>query len=95
MSAYWCARVHVTDPETYAKYAELAGPAIIKYGGTILARGGKQVIFEGGAFERSIVARFPSIADAERCYHSPEYSEARKYAVGAAERHMVAVEGVD
>jgi uncharacterized protein (DUF1330 family) len=85
----------VTDRETYAKYAELAGPAIVKYGGIFLARGGKQVIFEGGPFERSVVARFPSIEDAERCYHSPEYTEARKYTIGTAERHMVAVEGID
>ena len=41
MSAYWCARVHVTDAETYAKYAALAGPAIEKHGGVFLARGGK------------------------------------------------------
>ena len=47
MSAYWCSRVHVTDAETYAKYAALAGPAIEKYGGVFLARGGKQIILEG------------------------------------------------
>lgn len=95
MSAYWVARVHVTDPETYSKYAALAGPALEKHGGVFLARGGKQVILEGGAFERSVVARFPSLEAAEKCYHSPEYTEARKYAIGNAERHMVVVEGVD
>ena len=95
MSAYRCSRVHVSDPESYAKYAALAGPAIEKHGGVFLARGGKQVILEGGAFERSVVVRFPSLKAAERCYHSPEYAEARRYTVNAAERHMVAVEGVD
>jgi uncharacterized protein (DUF1330 family) len=95
MSAYWIARVHVTNPEQYDKYAKLAGPAIEKHGGVFLARGGKQVIFEGGAFERSVVARFPNLEAAERCYHSPEYSEARQYTIGASERHMVAVEGLD
>jgi uncharacterized protein (DUF1330 family) len=95
MPAYWCSRVHVTDPETYAKYAELAGPAIEKHGGVFLARGGKQVILEGGAYERSVVARFPSLEAAEKCYNSPEYTAARKYTIGTSERHMVAVEGVD
>jgi uncharacterized protein (DUF1330 family) len=95
MPAYWCARVHVTDPEAYAKYAALAGPAIEKHGGVFLARGGKQVILEGGNYERSVVARFPSLQAAEKCYHSQEYSEARKYTVGSSERHMVAVEGLD
>jgi uncharacterized protein (DUF1330 family) len=95
MSAYWCSRVHVTDEKAYAKYAVLAGPAIEKYGGVFLARGGRQVILEGGAYERSVVARFPSVEAAERCYNSPEYSEARQYTIGSSERHMVAVEGLD
>lgn len=95
MSAYWVSRVHVTDPEQYDKYAKLAGPAIEKHGGVFLARGGKQVILEGGAFERSVVARFPSLEAAEGCYNSPEYSEARQFTIGASERHMVAVEGLD
>jgi uncharacterized protein (DUF1330 family) len=95
MSAYWCARVHVTNPEMYEKYAALAGPAIKKHGGVVLARGGRQIIFEGAAFERSIVVRFPSLEAAAICYNSSEYSEARKFAVGAAERNMVAVEGLD
>lgn len=95
MSAYWIARVHVTNPESYSKYAALAGPAIEKHGGIFLARGGKQTIFEGGAFERTVLARFPSLEAAEKCYHSPDYAEALKYADGAAERHMVAVQGID
>ena len=69
MSAYWCSRVHVTDAETYANYAALAGPAIEKYGGVFLARGGKQIILEGSQYERSVVARFPSLEAAEQCYN--------------------------
>jgi uncharacterized protein (DUF1330 family) len=95
MSAYWCSRVHVTNAEAYDKYVALAGPAIEKHGGVFLARGGRQVILEGGPFERSIVARFPNIEQAVACYNSPEYTQARQYAAGAAERHMVAVEGID
>jgi uncharacterized protein (DUF1330 family) len=95
MSAYWCARVHVTNPEQYDKYVALAGPAIEKHGGVFLARGGKQVILEGGQYERSIVARFPTLEDAVKCYNSTEYSDARKFTVGSSERHMVAIEGID
>ncbi|OAE99693.1 hypothetical protein AYJ54_32975 [Bradyrhizobium centrolobii] len=95
MPAYWCARVHVTDPETYAKYAALAGPAIEKHRGVFLARGGNQMILEGGNYERSVVARFPTLEDAVKCYNSPEYTEARKHTIGTSERHMVAVDGIE
>jgi uncharacterized protein (DUF1330 family) len=95
MAAYWCARVHVTDKARYAKYAELAGPAIERHGGVFLARGGKQEILEGGPFERSVVIRFPSLEQAVACYNSPEYAAARAFAEGAAERHMVVVEDVE
>lgn len=95
MPAYWCARVHVTDPERYAEYIRLAGPAVEKHGGVILARGGRQVILEGGDYERSIVVRFPTLEQAVACYHSPEYRHAKSFAQGAAERHMVVVEGID
>jgi uncharacterized protein (DUF1330 family) len=94
MPAYWCSRVHVTDPERYAKYVALSGPAIKEYGGVMLARGGAQIIFEGGDFERTVVIEFPSLAAAEACYHSSEYAEARQFTEGASERHVVAVEGV-
>ena len=48
MSAYWITRCHILDPEIYSKYLELAGPAIIKYGGKFLVRGGNQTEKEGG-----------------------------------------------
>ena len=47
MSAYWITRCHILDPEIYSKYLELAGPAIIKYGGKFLVRGGNQTEKEG------------------------------------------------
>ncbi|MEX0590807.1 MAG: DUF1330 domain-containing protein [Xanthobacteraceae bacterium] len=34
-------------------------------------------------------------AAAVACYNSADYGAARKFAEGAAERHMVVVEGVD
>ena len=33
MSAYWITRCHINDQEIYEKYLELAGPAILEYGG--------------------------------------------------------------
>ena len=47
MKGYWITLCHVTDSETYGEYIKLAGPAIQKYGGKFLARGGEQVKYEG------------------------------------------------
>ncbi|WP_292291092.1 DUF1330 domain-containing protein [Marivita sp.] len=92
MPALWIAHVTVTDPDAYAKYAELAGPAIAKHGGQFIARGGRYVQLEGQERPRNVVARFPSIEDAEACYNSPEYQRALDHARGASERELLIVE---
>ena len=92
MPALWIAHVTVTDPDAYAKYAELAGPAIANHGGQFIARGGRYVQLEGQERPRNVVARFPSIEDAEACYNSPEYQRALDHARGASERELLIVE---
>ncbi|WP_299789601.1 DUF1330 domain-containing protein [uncultured Marivita sp.] len=92
MPALWIAHVTVTDPEDYAKYAELAGPAIAQHGGHFIARGGRYVQLEGQERARNVVARFPSVEDAEACYNSPEYQRALDHARGASERELMIVE---
>ncbi len=92
MTALWIAHVTVTDPEAYAKYAELAGPAIAAHGGVFIARGARFVQLEGKERPRNVVARFPSLEDAEKCYHSDAYQAALNYARGASERELMDVE---
>ncbi|MFU8776808.1 MAG: DUF1330 domain-containing protein [Roseovarius sp.] len=92
MPALWIAHVTVTDAEAYGRYAALAGPAIAKHGGVFIARGGRFVQLEGKERPRNVVARFPSVEDAEACYHSPEYQAALDHARGASERELVIVE---
>ncbi len=92
MPALWIAHVTVTDPEAYSKYAELAGPAIAKHGGHFIARGGRYVQLEGQERERNVVARFPSVEDAEACYNSADYQRALDHARGASERELLIVE---
>ena len=88
------ARCHVTNPEKYAKYAELAGPAIEKHGGRFLARGGEQIEVEGKEYERTVLVEFASFEKAHACYQSEEYREAFKYQEDAAVRNVVIVEGL-
>ncbi len=92
MAALWIAHVTVTDAEAYAKYAELAGLAISKYGGEFIARAARYVQLEGKERPRNVVARFPSVDAAVTCYHSPEYQEALDHARNASERELVVVE---
>ena len=94
MSAYWIARVRVTDTDSYGQYAKRAGPAIQKFGGRFLARGGRHVTLEGEDFERNVVVEFPSMDAAEACYASPAYREALAFAEKSAVRNLCIVEGV-
>lgn len=92
MPALWIAHVTVTDEESYAKYAKLAGPAIAKHGGTFLARGGRYVQLEGQERPRNVVARFESVEAAVECYNSVEYQQALDHARDASERELMVVE---
>ncbi|WP_425044252.1 DUF1330 domain-containing protein [Primorskyibacter sp. S87] len=95
MGALWIAHVTVTDAEAYGKYAELAGPAIAKHGGSFIARGGRFVQLEGKERPRNVVARFPDVEAAVACYNSPEYQEALSHARDASERELLVVETSD
>lgn len=92
MPALWIAHVTVTDEEAYAKYAELAGPAIKAHGGHFIARGGRYVQLEGKDRPRNVVAKFPDVESAEKCYHSDAYQAALNHARGASERELLIVE---
>ncbi|NOC44642.1 MULTISPECIES: DUF1330 domain-containing protein [Ruegeria] len=92
MAALWIAHVTVTDAEAYGKYAELAGPAIAKHGGTFIARAARYVQLEGKERPRNVVARFPSLEAAVECYNSDDYQEALSHARDASERELVVVE---
>ena len=88
-------RCHVKDIEVYGKYIELAGPAIEKYGGRFLVRGGEQVEVEGEGYERTVLVEFNTLEQAKACYQSEDYQAAYKAQEKAADRLVVLVEGVN
>ncbi|MFK7764073.1 MAG: DUF1330 domain-containing protein [Roseobacter sp.] len=92
MSALWIAHVTVTDDEAYAKYAALATEAISAHGGHFIARGGRFVQLEGRARPRNVVARFPDVETAEKCYNSEVYQRALSHARNASERELMIIE---
>ena len=91
---YVIARVDVTNPEAYARYAAAAGRAIAEHGGKPLARGGRSEALEGKARARNVVLEFESYDAARRYYYSEQYQAAKALREGAAEMEMVLVEGV-
>lgn len=92
MPALWIAHVTVTDEEAYAKYAKGATEAIAAHGGKFIARGGRFVQLEGRERPRNVVATFPDVETAEKCYHSEAYQAALSFAKGASERELMVVE---
>ncbi len=94
MAVYAIVQVDVTDAEAYGKYAELAGPAVAKYGGEFLARGGAVEVLEGTSRARCVIIRFADMKTAKTFYFGPEYQAALEHALPASERDYKFVEGV-
>jgi uncharacterized protein (DUF1330 family) len=97
MVAYWIARAKVNDPDQYKKYTDLVPGILEKFGGQILARGGKFKILEGPEkFHRFVVIAFPSLAQAVACHEAPEYLQAAAHRRkdGTSELEIVIVEGI-
>ncbi len=87
-------RIDIADPEAYGRYRDAATEAIKKYGGRVLARGGRSEALEGRARARNVVLEFDDYDAARAYYFSPEYQAAKAHRAGAAEMEIVVVEGV-
>ena len=92
MKAYWIAVYKdLENIESIKKYAEKASPAIKKFNGKILSRGGRVETVEGFPSPRTVLIEFPSTDDALKFYRSDEYQEAMKIG-GKFNRHIQIVE---
>ena len=90
---YMIANYEIIDQETYAEYMEAAGPLAPQYGGRIIVFNLDSTGVEGDPQSVMAIAEFPSLADAERFYNSPEYTEARKFRIASTEGTVVITEG--
>ena len=97
MPAYWVARSKINDPVEYKKYMDLVPAILAKYGGKVLARGGRYQIMEGPQkFQRFVVVEFPTFEQAVACFTSEEYDEAAAFRrSGAGEVETIIVDGGD
>src|SRR3979411_1282275 len=87
MPAYWVARSRITDPVEYKKYTDLVPDIIARFGGKVLARGGRYQIMEGpDKFHRFVVSEFPTFEQGVACFTSPDRAAAfRRNGAGEVE----------
>ncbi|MGB7542717.1 MAG: DUF1330 domain-containing protein [Burkholderiales bacterium] len=98
MPAYWVARSKINDPVEYRKYTDRVPGIVARFGGKVLARGGRHRIMEGPEkFHRFVVIEFPTFEQGVACFDSPEYQAAAalRRKNGAGEVETVMVEGGD
>ena len=94
MKGYWvCIYEKINDLEKLNAYALKAKPAIEKFSGNFLVRGGKNRTNEGINTPRNVVVEFPDFNTAIKCYDSKEYQEAHDILNGHVVRHHQIVEG--
>ena len=94
MKAYWvCVYEKINNAEKLKKYAVKAKPAVEKFSGKFLVRGGKNRTNDGIKSPRTIIVEFPDYNTAVECYDSAEYQEAHDILKGHVVRHHQIIEG--
>ena len=94
MKAYWvCIYEKIDNAEKLKEYAVKAGPAVEKFSGKFLVRGGKNRTNDGIESPRIAVVEFPNYKTAVDCYDSPEYQKAHDILKEHVVRHHQIVEG--
>lgn len=93
MTAYMIVQTFISDAEKMEEYKALAAPAVAKYGGKYLSRGGRMEHIENEwDAPRVTLLEFPSAEQARTFYNSPDYQEARAKREGAARFVMTILE---
>jgi len=96
MTAYWIAEYdEIIDADKVAAYAALAGPALIEAGGTFLARGLPEQVYELGQDTRTVLIEFASVEAAQAAHDSPAYAAALAALDGGARRDIRIVPAVE
>jgi uncharacterized protein (DUF1330 family) len=91
---YVIVRATVTNVEKWGEYVAKSKPALEKYEGKPIVRGGRCEIVEGAGAQRNAVLEFPSYEHALGYAKSAEYAAARELRQGAGSLDMTVVEGV-
>ncbi len=83
----------ISDPECFAAYAAIAGPAIQAAGGRFVTRSEPAEILEGENKNRVVVIEFESVEAAHSAYYSVAYQDAIRTLGNGARRDYRIVPG--
>ena len=90
---YLIANFTIRDQATFQKYRDAVRPISLKYKGKPIVFNANARKVEGTSQMVMVVVEFPSFADVERFYFSPEYTEVKKLRIASTEGSIVLSEG--
>lgn len=93
--AYMIGSYDIKDQAVFQQYIEAASPLVTQYGGRVIVYNPNVTAIEGSSRSVIAIAEFPSLADAERYYNSPEYTAARQFFTESTEGFRIITEGAD
>ena len=91
---YVVANIRVEDQEKFKQFSGMAGPAIKKYGGKVLARGPDADRLEGDLSGIVMLIEFESKEAANTFYYSEEYQAAKAVREACSDTDFLIIEGV-
>lgn len=95
MPAYLISTIEVSDAAGYEEYKKLVPPALAKYGGRFVVRGGDIEYKEGDwRPKRVVVVEFESMDKARAFYDSSEYALAKQIRLRTSTGSVLFVAGV-
>ena len=94
MAVYVVARVDVTNPGEYVKYASQTVEMAAKYGGRFLAKGGDHHYLEGDGPARIVIIEFPDREAAMTWHASDEYQAIAPIRRNNSTSDLVLVDGI-
>ena len=96
MPSFVVGDIEITDPVAYETHVPRALATIARFGGRVIAGGGKIHLLEGDPFPKRIfIIEFPNADAALGWYRSDEYQAALKVRMSASRGRVFLIEGAE
>jgi uncharacterized protein (DUF1330 family) len=96
MPSFVVGDIEITDPVAYETHVPRALATIARFGGRVIAGGGKIHLLEGDPFPKRIfIIEFPNADAALGWYRSDEYQAALKVRMSASHGRVFLIEGAE